>query len=285
MSSLIPSGHDTTAPADRSLVIQVSTAVVREGFSRDDNVRSRFRQESPGTQNVARLEHEIPVRKREVMLQDHEPARKLPGPPMFAIPDCHWMKSRVLVLPLSALVITALVVWRYQREPDIAASDSEGAARQLAPRFELYDQQSKLVKFERYLGRTELLVVFFDDDLPLTENQILMRLREQSEAIEESGLQIVAISQATPHAVREAEKQLGAEFPFPVLTDIDLRTPIPAPVHRQWGLVGEHTSDPRPGGFHVDRRGMVAHTGPFPRPLEDVDAFLDARVGRWNGRD
>jgi peroxiredoxin len=191
------------------------------------------------------------------------------------------MKPRILVLPIAAVVIAALVVWRYQREPSAGSQQvTPDATRMLAPRFALYDQQSQLVKFERYLGRTEILVVFFDEAVPLDENLLLNRLRREHAALEASGLQVVAISQATPHTIRQAEQRSGAEFPFPVLTDIDMQTPIPVPVHRLWGLADDHSGVVRSGVFHVDRRGMVAYDSAYPAPLDDPQRFLGERMGK-----
>jgi peroxiredoxin len=190
------------------------------------------------------------------------------------------MKPRILVLPVSALIIVAMVVWRYDREP---AADSHSLSsetpRLLAPRFALYDQHSQLVKFERYLGRTEILVVFFDDAVPLNEHPLLTRLRRNHAALQASGLQVVAVSQATPHAIRQAEQRAGEAFPFPVLTDIDMQTPIPVPVHRLWGLADDNSPAVRSGVFHVDRRGMVEYAGAYPAPLDDPQQFLSERIG------
>ena len=171
-----------------------------------------------------------------------------------------------------------MVIWRYQRETGSSSDSAVDESRQLAPRFELYDQHSQLVKFERYLGRTELLVVFFDAVPPPDEQPLLTKLRDEHEAIEAAGLQVVAVSLATPHAIREAERRAGVDFSFPVLTDIDMQTPVPAPVHRLWGLAADDSPDVRSGAFYVDRRGMVASDRGIPLPLDDPNAFLKARL-------
>ena len=56
---------------------------------------------------------------------------------------------------------------RAQRMQDRAThAQRPPARRQYSPRFALYDQSSppQIVKFERYLGRTQLVVVFFDGE-------------------------------------------------------------------------------------------------------------------------
>lgn len=188
------------------------------------------------------------------------------------------MKLRILVLPFAAVVIAALVQWRYSREEDSPPQSFDESALQLAPRFELYDQQSQLVKFERYLGRTEMLVVFVDGTVPADANPLLIRLRDQSSELSDSGLQVVVVTLATPHAIRESERRAGVEFPFPVLTDIDRHRPIPAPVHRLWGMADEESATTRAGAFFVNRSGRVATKEGMPSPLADVDMFLDEHL-------
>lgn len=189
------------------------------------------------------------------------------------------MKPRVLILPIAALIIAALVQWRYQREPGHWSAPATSQTRQLAPRFALYDQHSQLVKFERYLGRTRLLVVFLAGEQSLEKNPLLQRLRDVHPALEDAGVQVVAIGQATPHAIRQAEQRSGVEFPFPVLTDIDMNSPIPVPVHRMWGLADDDTPAVRTGVFFVDRRGTVEVDGAWPRPLDDPQRFVDGLTG------
>jgi peroxiredoxin len=185
------------------------------------------------------------------------------------------MRNRVLVLPLAALIIAALVVYRLQRERR-ALPAAPIAARQLAPRFELYDQQNQLVKFERYLGRTKLVVVFFDGPRGADADPWLTLLRDHHDAVSGAGVQVIAISTATPFAIHQAEERAERPFPFPVLTDIDPRLPVPAPVHRLWGLYDEGTQTTRTGVFLVDRAGMVTTGAGGPVPVPDADAAIAA---------
>lgn len=193
------------------------------------------------------------------------------------------MRNRVLVLPLAALVIIALVVYRVQRERR-AFPIALPAGRQLAPRFELYDQQNRLVKFERYLGRTKLAVVFFDGPAGADVDPWLRQLRDHHDAVSRAGagVQVIAVSTATPFAIHQAEERAGGPFPFPVLTDIDPRQPIPAPVHRLWGLYDDETNTTRTGVFLVDRAGMVTTGAGGPVPVPDADAAIAALCrGEW----
>ena len=191
------------------------------------------------------------------------------------------MKPRILILPIAALVIAGLVFWRYGWEsPPQEQSALVGEVRVLAPRFELYDQHSQLVKFERYLGRTALLILFFDADSAPDENVPLSLLRDHYNALNDAGIDVVAVSPATPFAVREAERRTGRKYPFPVLTDIDQRSPVPVPVHRLWGLADDDSPAIRTGMFFVERDGSVATDNGRPRPLEKPEAFVDKLVMR-----
>lgn len=192
------------------------------------------------------------------------------------------MKPRNIVLILSAVVIVSLVQWRLHRENGGPSTD-QGATgdRRLAPRFELYDQNSQLVKFERYLGRTQILLLFIAD-AAVGEHPHVEQLSANNALLEDSGVQVVVVGMATPFAIREAEKQRGEPYPFPVLTDINQQTPEPAPTHRLWGLVGSVPNDIREGLFLINRDGTVSWKGSTPRPQTDPAHVLSLLLqGVW----
>lgn len=191
---------------------------------------------------------------------------------------------RILVLPVAGVLITVLAAWRLGREAD---RDDRGAQppparRQLAPVFELYDQNNQLVKFERYVGRTRLVVVFFDAARGADGDSWLPRLRTQAGQIESAGVQVVGVSTAVPAENRRAADRLGGGFPFPVLTDIDPASQSTGAVHRLWGLVDAETGETRTGLFLVDRAGMVAMEGGAPIAEADPERVVDALCrGEW----
>ncbi len=197
------------------------------------------------------------------------------------------MKPRVLILPISAAAIFAMVIWRVNREaPQGDRAATPAAIRRLAPAFELYDQHSQLVKFERYLGRTRLLLLFIGDR-PAAEHPLVRRLVDHHAAIEDAGIQIVVVGVATPFANREAEKQLAAPLPFPVLTDVNRQSPEPVPVHRLWGLADDHPaslSTAREGLFLIGRDGTVDWSGTAPQPVVDPVATVD-QIARGDWRE
>lgn len=195
------------------------------------------------------------------------------------------MKPRILILPISAVAIIALVAWRLSWEPlPRGAISPQAAARRLAPRFELYDQHSQMVKFERYLGRTRLLLLFIGDT-PAADHPLVQLLHDRQTEIESTGVQIVVVGLATPYANRQAEQRTGITLAFPVLTDVDLRSPAPAPTHRLWGLAGDDPNDVRQGLYLIDRDGTVRWQGTAPRPATDPARIIDTvAAGEWPSR-
>ncbi len=186
------------------------------------------------------------------------------------------MRKRLLILPLSALVILGLVIFRLQREagrppPSLAHPPAE---RRLAPRFQLYDQQNQIVKFERYLGRTRLVVVFFDGRRGADADPYLPSLRDAYERVKAAGVEVIAISRAKPVENRQAEERAGAKFPFPVLTDIGDQSPAPL-VHQMWGLYDAERDSTYTGVFLVDRAGMVPWTKGRPQPVEGAQRVVE----------
>lgn len=64
--------HDATVAAHRTFVVQIVFAMIRQGFGGNHSVRARFLQQPPRPQSVSAFEHEIPMRKRVVVREDHE---------------------------------------------------------------------------------------------------------------------------------------------------------------------------------------------------------------------
>jgi peroxiredoxin len=193
-------------------------------------------------------------------------------------------RYRILVLPLAALVISGLVWLGYriqQLEQRTAQVQRPRARRQPAPRFELWDQSSppQIVKFERYLGRTQLVVVFFDGEAGADRDPWLTQLRDHHDKVQAAGVQVIGISTATPYANREAEKR-STEFPFPLLSDIGKDTPAPA--HTLWGRFDPSDGTYHTGVFLVDRSGMVETDGRSYQPVADPEAVVRALcTGQW----
>ena len=191
------------------------------------------------------------------------------------------MKPRVLVLPIAAVVILALVVYRIQRE-ERRPEAGPPIERQLAPNIVLSNQSNQLVKLDAYLGRTRVVLVFFDGAQGADRDPLLVQLVEQHDALEAAGVQVIAVSTATRFVNRQAAVRMGSRFPFPLLTDIDLTGPLPAPAHQAWGLFDPVSNQTATGLFLIDRDGTVRFESGRPRPVSDAEAAVEVLIeGGW----
>lgn len=175
-------------------------------------------------------------------------------------------RARILVLPIAALMIFGLVVWK-SRQPPQDQSSEVIVERRLAPKFMGLDSQNKLLKFDRYLGRHEILLVFFDGDLGADHDPVLLRVRQQFEELNRRGVKVVGVSAAIPQFNRQAAERSGP-FPFPLLSDPEFY------MHRLWGRYDEDHLRTQTGVFWIDRAGQVAWSENFPRPETDLERIL-----------
>lgn len=194
---------------------------------------------------------------------------------------------RLWLLLFAGLVILGLVVFR---ERQLAhwrktAPTRNAVPRILAPRFQVADHHRHVVKFERFLGRQRVVLVFFDSQLGADKDPRVQPLVSCFEAIKHAGIEVVAVSSASRFENLEAEKRLGRDFPFPLLTDIEIdpRSPMDHPAHRRWGRYDVKTDQTRTGLFLIARDGTVP-IGPegFPLPVEDEQGAIEKLCrGEW----
>ena len=180
------------------------------------------------------------------------------------------MKPRVLVLPIAAAIIVGLCLWKSLQPATERPLSVNRPSVQPAPAFDLYDQQSKLVKFERYLGRHKILLAFVDAAKEQPDSRLLDQLRTFHEALERQGYVVVAVTGCLPSQNRQ-----GVETPFPLLTDLNLRVAgSQYMTYRQWGLFDARTRQPRVGIFVIDRSGTVDWMGDAPQPAERPEEVI-----------
>lgn len=202
------------------------------------------------------------------------------------------MKPRVLVLPIAAVVIVGLVVWKKNQPRRSRENIPMPVYRQpVSDRmFQLLDVENKPVKLERYVGRHQMLLIFFrgdfvadtfargpDGEFLLSESdqkselepllRDLLVVRERSAEIEAADAKVVAVSSALPQHMKRAEELLG-KFPFDVLSDPTLE------ISKQWNRLDWITDVPLRGIFTIDRLGTSPFVGDDPKSEDSIDAAI-----------
>lgn len=197
------------------------------------------------------------------------------------------MGKREILLLLAGAMLAGIVIWRQNQLQQWESDPSRTAVglRQLAPRFTLADHNRKVVKLERLLGRHRIVLVFFDAELGVDRDPRTRILIDNFEKLDQSGIEVIAVSTATPFANGEAEKRLGSKVPFPVLTDIEINDPQPTPAHRKYGLVTEQTQELQTGIFLIERDGSIPFSASgSPRRVKNETLLLgDLSQGQWPG--
>lgn len=175
-------------------------------------------------------------------------------------------RARILTLPIAAMIIVGMVVWKALQPPQ-ERSSAVMVERRLAPKFAGLDSHNQLVKFERYLGRNEILLIFFDGEAGADHDPVLMRVRQRIDELNRRGVKVVGVSAAIPQFNRQAAERAGP-FPFPLLSDPEFY------IHALWGRYDEDQLRTQTGVFWIDRAGAVAWSGKHPLPEPNLDRIL-----------
>jgi len=170
-----------------------------------------------------------------------------------------------------ALLLTGVVYYAETRPPAprVSLAAARGPAGR-APDLQGLNSRNDFFRLQRYLGRTALLVVFFDRATGAQANSTLQFLRDHEAQVRQAGWQIIGVSSALPQENRAA----GYPDSFEFVTDVE---PI-YEAHRRWGCFDEQTERPVPAVFHIDRAGNVAKKNdlpvPLPAPRDDMARLL-----------
>ncbi|MEZ6125069.1 MAG: redoxin domain-containing protein [Planctomycetaceae bacterium] len=172
---------------------------------------------------------------------------------------------RVLLLPLAAVIILGLCVWKVRQPRRTSLGGELPEVRRPAPAFQLYDQDSHLVNLESFLHRHQIVLVFFDGAQGPAASPVLNQLKQFHPALKREGVIVLGISTALPQDIRNSP---GQPWPFPLLSDVaatDERS-----VHRTWGCFLPPPSLDRPAGtrpavFVIDRSGLVSWKNERPQ--------------------
>lgn len=186
------------------------------------------------------------------------------------------IKPRVLFLPIAAVIIAGLCIYRLNRPDPVPTAESR-LPRKLAPKFELYDQNSENVRLERYLGRHRVLVVFFDGAAGAESIPEIQKLVTLQDRLEASDIIVIGVSRGLP---QEHERSLKALLPngraassrLMLVSDLDGQT------HLRWGLP-DRLQNGEARVFSVDRAGQVDFQETHPAPVEQLDDELTRLLG------
>lgn len=181
-------------------------------------------------------------------------------------------RKLVFVLPVAALVLVGLTVWKLTRPPQVPSSDTSGATLvRFAPPLELRDRNQSLVRLLTYLGREKVLVVFFRATDRFTDSPVLIELSRNFNAVHSRGPKIIAIgtqqsgiyrqwirsSAAAPQdgpssAASKAIAEHIEQGEILLLSDF-----VEPHVYKQWGAVNPRTGELAEAVFVVDRAGWI----------------------------
>ena len=193
------------------------------------------------------------------------------------------MRRIYLLIPVAAAVIIGLVAFKLTRDYEPQSDLQSAAVVRPAPLLTLYDQNSEIVRLkERYIGRTKLLIVFYDGTNGPEGSPLLTTLRERYSDLHATGAAVLAISAARPSENRygkNLERRKGADqpggkseaeikYPFPVLSDILYDW------HHQYGAFDEKTQQPLEAAFIVDRTGLIEYEHIGPERLGSIDDWI-----------
>lgn len=170
------------------------------------------------------------------------------------------MTWRVVLLPIAAVLIFGLCEYKLSQKPEkVIAPVRSSDPPQRAPSIEALDEANKFFRVDRYLGRQEFFVVFFDGKKGAADDPNLQHLVRHLKEMKWRDTRVIAVSSALPQENRKAN--LPDSFVF--VTDVE---PIWA-AHQRWGCFDEDTEKPRQAIFFVDRAGSVSSRNGLPSPL------------------
>jgi peroxiredoxin len=189
------------------------------------------------------------------------------------------MIDRRLVVVLAAgifIAIVSVVRIAINTPQDYARQVAAAAIMRPAPGFEALDANNHLVRLGTWLGRHQIIVIFFDGDRGADNDPDLLRLRDRFPELKAKDIKVVGVTAAIPQVNRAAMERAGGEFPFPLVSDFDPQSPEGMlRIHRHWGRLDTATDKPLTGVFLIDRKGEVAFVGPIPKTYDNVEQILE----------
>lgn len=188
------------------------------------------------------------------------------------------MNPRVLFLPMAAIIICGLVVYRLNRQ-DSATQSGHQLQSQPCPDFEHYDAGSESVRLSRYLGRHSIIIVFYDGEKGADTNPKIQQLYQYRDRLKSNGVVVIGISRALPQVNEKAwyrlsEQQEKSGLPlFLLLSDLEGKT------HESWRVEEQAEVSGDSPVFIVDRAGRIPFRAGVPVPVVDFELELSQLIG------
>ena len=177
-----------------------------------------------------------------------------------------WPRWITWLLSITAASRLAAVAWKGSRTYDPPATPERAFIRQ-APVFQLHDSSMKLMRLQRYVGRSKFLVAFVDASQGADLSVVTLGLRERWAEFERAGGVVMAVTATRPAENRAAIERLGG-LPFPLLSDLNQLE-----VHRQYDACDPKQGTPRDSVIIVDRAGLIRFVHYAPDSLGTADQW------------
>lgn len=179
-------------------------------------------------------------------------------------------RVRILVLPVAAVLIYAAVEYGQQNSARSRPTSTSVSMMQ-APLFEGADARKSVFRLQGWLGRHQILLVFFDGRSDAAADPVLRHLREHSADLQRTNTFVAAVSTALP----SQNQSVDLPSTFALVTDL----PPDCSIHRMWKCFDAGNGKPLQAVFLIDRAGNVAEDGGSPSPLTNVDTEIDRLLG------
>jgi peroxiredoxin len=125
----------------------------------------------------------------------------------------------------------------------------------------------KLMRLQRYVGRSKFLVAFVDASQGADQSVVTQGLRERWAEFERAGGVVMAVTATRPVENRAAIERLGG-LPFPLLSDLNQME-----VHRQYDACDAKQGTSREAVIIVDRAGLIRFVHYAPDSLGTAEQW------------
>jgi thioredoxin-dependent peroxiredoxin len=143
----------------------------------------------------------------------------------------------------------------------------------IAPTFELLDQDGQTVKLADFAGRTVVLYFYPKADTPGCTTQAC-GIRDRSGEYEAAGAVVLGVSPDAPKDLKKFADKYG--LPFTLLSDAEHKVADDYGVWAEKSMYGRTYWGNQRATFIIDAGGKIAHVFPKVSPKTHDDVVLEA---------